>query len=34
MFGFANLIPLFIFAFLVYVFFRWVARDIQNPKGK
>ena len=32
--GFANLIPLFIFGLLVYAFFRWVARDIQNPKGK
>lgn len=32
--GFANLIPLFIFGLLVYAFFRWVARDIQNPKSK
>ncbi|MDH0114840.1 DUF2149 domain-containing protein [Rhizobium pusense] len=32
--GFANLIPLFIFGFLVYFFFRWVARDILNPKRK
>lgn len=32
--GFANLIPLFIFGLLVYFFFRWVSRDIQNPKSK
>lgn len=32
--GFANFIPLFIFGLLVYFFFRWVARDIQDPKSK
>ena len=32
--GFANLIPLFICALLLYVFFRWVAKDIQTPKKK
>ncbi len=32
--GFANLIPLFIFALFIYFFFRWVAHDIQGPKHK
>ncbi|EHJ97612.1 hypothetical protein AT5A_14152 [Agrobacterium tumefaciens 5A] len=32
--GFANLIPLFIFGLFVYAFFRWVARDTQNPRRK
>jgi hypothetical protein len=32
--GFANLIPLFIFGLVVYAFFRWVARDTQNPRRK